>query len=76
MRGARDRIVDSVLAKLNDRLHPVALLTNIHPYEVDYYQPDESVQNGDIIKDVVIVHQKQAHTKSLLQRLKQIFNCN
>jgi ubiquinone/menaquinone biosynthesis C-methylase UbiE len=74
MRGAQRRHIDEVQSKLDQLMEPVAIFSNVHPYQADYYEPDELVQNGDILKDVVLIHQKTHQVQSPFQKLRQIFN--
>lgn len=58
MRGAKIRNVDKIKEEIDSLITPVRMLTNLHKYQVEYYDSDECVQNGDIVEDCVFVHKK------------------
>jgi len=58
MRGAKIRNADKIEEEIDSLITPVRMLTNLHSYQVGYYDSDECVQNGDIVKDCVFVHKK------------------
>ena len=65
MRGARIKYVDDIAERLNARLQLITLSRGTHPYYADYHDPDECVQNGDILKDIIMVHKKEKALRPL-----------
>ena len=58
MRGTKIKHAENVIAKLDSKMTTIVLISNIHMYNANYYNNDEIVQNGDLVKDFLIAHRK------------------
>lgn len=57
MRSACKRPLDKIRKSLDSLMHAKAVFSIMYTYEFDDTEPDEALQNGDLIEDCVLVHQ-------------------